>query len=47
MLLAAHRKDIIGDYKHPMVLTVLGYIMVVFTAWMGWKSLGAILQLMK
>ena len=47
MLLAAHRKDIIGDYKHPKVLTVLGYIMVLFTAWMGWKSLGAILQLMK
>ena len=47
MLLAAHRKDIIGDYRHPMVLTILGYIMVAFTAWMGWKSLGAILQLMK
>ena len=47
MLLAAYRKDIIGDYRHPMVLTILGYIMVVFTAWMGWKSLGAIFQLMK
>jgi Mn2+/Fe2+ NRAMP family transporter len=47
MLLAAHRKDIIGDYKHPKILTALGYVMVAFTAWMGWKSLGAILQLMK
>jgi len=47
MLLAAYRKDIVGDYRHPMVLTLLGYVMVVFTAWMGWKSLGAIFQLMK
>jgi hypothetical protein len=30
-----------------MALTILGYVMVAFTAWMGWKSLGAILQLMK
>ena len=46
MLLAAYRKDIIGsDYKHPMVLTVLGWIMVVFTAWMGFKSLTGIMKL--
>ena len=47
MLLAAYRKDIIGDYKHPMVLTVMGYIMVAFTAWMGWQSLGKIVALIK
>ncbi len=46
MLLAAYRKDIIGsDYKHPIVLTVLGWIMVVFTAWMGFKSLTGIMKL--
>lgn len=46
MLLAAYRKDIIGsDYKHSMVLTVLGWIMVVFTAWMGFKSLTGIMKL--
>ncbi len=47
MLLAAYRKDIIGDYKHPMVLTIMGYIMVAFTAWMGWQSLGKIVALIK
>lgn len=46
MLLAAHNKDIIGTtYKHPVVLTVLGWIMVVLTAWMGFKSFAGILKL--
>lgn len=46
MLLAAYRKDIIGDsYKHPVVLTALGWIMVAFTAWMGFKSLTGIMKL--
>lgn len=46
MLLAAYRKDIIGDtYKHPVVLSVLGWIMVAFTAWMGFKSLTGIMKL--
>ena len=38
MLLAAYRKDLVGDYKHPMWMTVLGWIMVGFTAWMSIKS---------
>ena len=45
-LLAAYRKDIIGaDYHHPMALTILGWIMVAFTAWMGCKSLTGIMKL--
>jgi len=47
MLLAAHRKDIIGDYRHPKILTALGYVMVAFTAWMGWQSLSKIFDLIK
>jgi len=39
MLLAAYRKDIIGDYKHPVLLTVLGWVVVVATAWMSWGAL--------
>ncbi|RRD65376.1 NRAMP family divalent metal transporter [Fretibacterium sp. OH1220_COT-178] len=39
MLLAAHRKDIMGEYRHPVWLTALGWVMVVFTAWMGWGAL--------
>jgi len=46
MLFAAHNKDIIGPtYKHPKVLTALGWIMVLFTAWMGFKSFTGILKL--
>lgn len=39
ILMAAHRKDIIGDYKHPVLLTGLGWVMVVFTSWMSWGAL--------
>ena len=46
MLLAAYRKDIVGSsYKHPIILTGLGWIMVAFTAWMGFKSLTGIMKL--
>ncbi|MDY9920702.1 MAG: NRAMP family divalent metal transporter [Synergistota bacterium] len=46
MLLAAFNKKIVGaDYHHPKVLAVLGWIMVVFTAWMGFKSLTGIAKL--
>ena len=35
-LVAAHKKSIMGaDYKHPAVLTVLGIIVVVLSAYMG------------
>jgi Mn2+/Fe2+ NRAMP family transporter len=39
MLLAAYRKDIVGDYKHPVWLSILGLIVVVATAWMSWGAL--------
>lgn len=47
ILLAANNKKILNapNYKHPMILTVLGWIMVVFTAWMGFKSLTGIVKL--
>lgn len=46
MLLAAFNKKIVGaDYHHPKVLAALGWIMVVFTAWMGFKSLTGIAKL--
>jgi Mn2+/Fe2+ NRAMP family transporter len=47
VLLAAHRKDIIGSYRHPLWMTVLGWIMVVFTAWMGWGALQGLSALVK
>ena len=47
ILLAAHRKDIIGSYKHPIWLTAIGWIMVVFTAWLGWTALQGLSGLIK
>jgi len=45
-LLAACNKKIVGpDYHHPKVLAALGWIMVLFTAWMGFKSLAGIAKL--
>ncbi|KSU61616.1 hypothetical protein AS034_14890 [[Bacillus] enclensis] len=35
MLLAAHKKKIVGDYKHPVWLTVFGLIIVVAMSYMG------------
>lgn len=45
VLLASSRRDIVGDYKHPMWLTVCGYIMVAFTAWMGIRAFSNIAKL--
>ncbi len=45
ILLAAHRKDIVKDYRHPIWLTTLGWVMVLFTAWMGWGALQGLAKL--
>ncbi|GHS95267.1 membrane protein [Synergistales bacterium] len=47
VLLAARRKDIIGDYIHPSWMIWTGVLMVIFTGWMGFNSLGGILNLFK
>lgn len=39
MLLAAHNKKIMGDYKHPVWLTVFGVIVVILTAILGIRTL--------
>ncbi len=45
MLLAVHRRDIMGEYRHPVWLTVLGWVMVAFTAWMAWGALQGLVKL--
>lgn len=45
VLLGAHRTSIVGDYRHPLWMSVAGYIMVAFTMWLGFKSLGSIMTL--
>jgi Mn2+/Fe2+ NRAMP family transporter len=39
ILLAAHNKKIIGDYRHPVWLTVFGALVVVLTAYLGVRTL--------
>lgn len=39
MLLAAHNKKIMGDYKHPVWLTIFGAIVVILTAVLGVRTL--------
>jgi Mn2+/Fe2+ NRAMP family transporter len=35
MLLAAHKKKIVGDYKHPIWMTVFGILIVAAMSYMG------------
>lgn len=39
MLLAANNKKIMGDYKHPIWLTIFGLIVVILTAILGVRTL--------
>lgn len=39
MLLAAHNKKIIGDYKHPVWLTIFGALVVILTTILGVRTL--------
>ncbi|GAB6280622.1 MAG: divalent metal cation transporter [Thermovirga sp.] len=45
VLLAAYKREIVQDYVHPMWMTVLGWLIVVFTAWMGFNSFAGIVKL--
>jgi Mn2+/Fe2+ NRAMP family transporter len=47
VLLASRRKDIIGEYQHPLWMITLGWCMAVFTAWLGVQSLRGIANLFK
>ena len=44
MLLAAYKTSIIKTYKHPIWLTVLGYLVVVFMAFLGGQTIFQLLQ---
>lgn len=39
MLLAVKRKKIIGNYKHPVWMSVIGWMVVVIMSWMGANAL--------
>lgn len=46
MLVATHKKDIVGEYKHNGLLYGAGWIVVIVTAYMGLTSLGGISKLL-
>ena len=43
ILIAGHKKSIVGDYKHSRVLSVAGCIIAVLTLFFGIKGIGALL----
>ena len=45
MLAASRSKKIVGDYKHPMWLTVLGLVVVLISAYVGIKAVPGIMKL--
>ena len=47
MLAASKNKKIVGDYKHPTWLFVLGLVVVAISAYVGIKALPGILNLFK
>jgi len=47
MLLASRNKKIVGDYKHPTVLLILGIIVVAISAYSGIMALPSIMDLFR
>ncbi|AHM63557.1 permease (Transport protein) [Flammeovirgaceae bacterium 311] len=46
ILLAAHKKSIVNDYRHPLWLTVFGILVVLLMSWMGGYTLLSQLSLL-
>ena len=48
MLVAAHRRSVVGDYRHPRMLTLLGAVVAIAMAaagaWVLWRDLPALLR---
>lgn len=45
ILAGAHRKDIVGNYKHPLWMTIYGGLAVAVTLYIGISSLGGLADL--
>lgn len=39
ILVAAYNKKLVGDYKHPVLLTIFGTLVVIIMAWLGGYTL--------
>lgn len=38
MLLAARKVRLVGSYRHPLVLEIAGWLVVIMMSWMGWLT---------
>ena len=48
ILLGAYKKKVVGEnYHHPIILTLAGWVVVVFTLWMGIQALPNLLNIFK
>lgn len=39
ILIASHRSSLMHEYRHPAVLQIIGWIVVVSMGWMGWMTI--------
>ena len=39
ILIASHRSSLMHQYKHPVVLQIIGWIVVIAMSWMGWITI--------
>ncbi len=44
ILIAATKKKIMGDYKHPLWMQVAGWVVVIAMTWMGWITINTSLS---
>jgi Mn2+/Fe2+ NRAMP family transporter len=44
LLIAVFKKRLVGDYKHPVWLSVAGWIVVLIMGFMGAKAIGSLLS---
>ena len=45
ILLGAHKKEVVGPYRHSILLTLTGWGVAAFTLWMGVKALPNIMNI--
>ena len=45
MLAASRSKRIVGDYQHPMWLTILGVVVILISAFVGAQAVPGIMKL--
>lgn len=43
ILIAATRKNIVSEYKHPLILQIVGWLVVATMSWMGWITIQKVL----